>query len=76
MGKDYYRGIKYILDRGIFGHSVSIKIFKDSDVNEKDIYIDYNMKKLFNRVDIFENLMGKDYGVLPDELDIHKIIMR
>ena len=76
MGKDYYRGIKYILDRGIFGHSVSIKIFKDSDVNEKDIYIDYNMKKLFKRVDIFENLMGKDYGVLPDELDIHKIIMR
>ena len=76
MGKDYYRGIKYILDRGIFGHSVSIKIFKDSDVNEKDIYIDYNMKKLFKRVDIFENLMGKDYGVLPEELDIHKIIMR
>ena len=76
MGKDYYRGIKYILNRGIFGHSVSIKIFKDSDVNEKDIYIDYNMKKLFKRVDIFENLMGKDYGVLPDELDIHKIIMR
>ena len=76
MGKDYYRGIKYILDRGIFGHSVSIKIFKDSDVNEKDIYIDYNMKKLFNRVDIFENLIGKDYGVLPEELDIHKIIMR
>ena len=34
------------------------------------------MKKLFKRVDIFENLMGKDYGVLPEELDIHKIIMR
>ena len=76
MGKDYYRGIKYILARGLFGHSVSIQIFKDSVVNEKDIYIDYNMKKLFKRVDIFENLMGKDYGVLPDELDIHKIIMR
>lgn len=76
LGKDYNRGIKYVFDRGIFGTSVSIKIFKDSDVDVNNIRIDYNMKKLFKRVDIYENTCDKDYGVLPDNLDIHKIIMR
>ena len=56
--------------------SVNIKIFKDSDVPTSNIKVDAVMEKLFKHIDIYENLMGKDYGVLPDELDIHKIIMR
>ena len=73
MGKDYNRAIKYIIDRGIFGTCVSVKIFKDVDVNVNDIRIDYNTKKLFKRVDIYGNILDKDYGVLPDRLEINKI---
>lgn len=76
MGKYYSRGIKHALSRGLFGDSVNIKIFKDSDVPTSNIKVDAVMGKLFKHIDIYENLMGKDYGVLPDELDIHKIIMR
>ena len=76
MGKDYVKGIKYILDKGIFGNSVYIKIFKDPDVPVNKIWIDYNLKSLFKRVDIYENLSGNDYGVKPELLDIHKVIIR
>lgn len=76
MGKDYVKGIKYILDKGIFGDSVYIKIFKDPDVPVNKIWIDNNLRSLFKRVDIYENCMGYDYGVKPDLLDIHKIVNR
>lgn len=72
LGKDYEKGIRHILGRGIFGDNVVIKIFKDSDV--KSIYIDHNLKRLFKRVDIYENLKGKDYGVQREMLDVHKVI--
>ena len=74
MGKDYLKGIKYAIDRGIFGDSVSVKIFKDPEVPINSIWIDGNTRKLFKRVDIYENLSGKDYGVGPEDFDIHKII--
>lgn len=76
LGKNYIGGIMHAIDRGIFGDSVSIKIFKDSDVKTNSIYIDNNIRKLFKKIDIYENLSGKDYGVKPDEIDIHKIIIR
>lgn len=76
MGKNYERGIKHIMDKGIFGDSVNIKIFKDPDVNVDSIRIDGTLQKMFKRVDIYENLKGLDYGVDPSDLDIHKIIRR
>lgn len=76
MSSNYNKGIQYAIDRGIFGDSVSIKIFKDSDVPTEKIWIDNNMRKLFKRIDIYENLSAKDYGVTPDMLDVHKIIDR
>ena len=76
MGKDYVKGIKYILDKGIFGDSVYIKIFKDPDVPVNKIWIDDSLKSLFKRVDIYENCSGNDYGVRPELFDIHKVINR
>ena len=72
LGKDYYKGIKYVLDRGIFGTNVSIKIFKDQDV--QNVCYSDNVRKLFKQIDVYENMSAKDYGVLPDELDIFKIL--
>ena len=76
MGKDYTKGIKYILDKGIFGDSVYIKIFKDPDVPVHKIWIDDAYNSLFKKIDIYENYKNLDYGVKPDMLDIHKIIRR
>ena len=73
LGSDYIKGIKYVIDRGIFGSSVNVKIFKDGDIPNNKIWIDPRMRKLFKSVDIYENLSGKDYGVKPEMLDIHKV---
>ena len=67
---NYQRGIQYVIDRGLFGRSVSIKIFKDSDV--KNVYIDKKYEKLFKDIEIYENLGAKDFGVPIDKLDIQK----
>lgn len=72
LGNDYEKGIRHILGRGIFGRNVHIRIFKDSDVNK--VRIDYNLKRLFGSVTIYQNLKAKDYGVRSEMLDIHKII--
>ena len=74
LGKDYNKAISYVLSRGIFGKSVSVKIFKDSDVN--NIYIDNNMRKLFKNIDIYQNYSAHDYGVTEDKMDIHKVIYK
>lgn len=74
MGKNYVNGIQYLIDMGIFGDNVNIKIFKDPDVQLKNIYIDNNMRGLFGKIDIYQNILDKDYGVLPDELEIQKCI--
>lgn len=76
LGKDYARGIQHILSMGIFGESVCIRIFKDPDVNINSIFISNNLKKLFKRVDVYENLLGKDYGVPPEEIEISKIVVK
>lgn len=76
LGKDYEYGLQHLINMGIFGDNVNIKIFKDSDVNLKDIRINSNVEKLFGKIDIYQNLIDKDYGVLPDKLDIQKIIKR
>jgi len=74
LGKNYIDGLYYLISMGIFGESVNVKIFKDSDVSLEKIIIDRHMKELFNRIDIYQNSMAHDYGVQPDLLDIEKII--
>lgn len=74
LGKGYETGLRYLLNMGIFGNSVNIKIFKDSDVNVKDIRINPNLKKLFNDVSIYQNVIGKDYGMMAEKIEIQKCL--
>lgn len=74
LGKSYIKGIEYMIDKGLFGDSVNIKIFKDADVSK--IWIDNKYRQLFKRIDIYENISSKDYGVTPDKMDVHRIIER
>lgn len=75
LGKNYNSGLQYLIDMGIFGNNVNINIFKDSNVKIKDIYIDKNMKELFGKINIYRNVIGDDYGLLPDKIEIEKIII-
>lgn len=72
MGRDYGSGIQHVLGLGIFGTSVNIKIFQDSDV-ATPTPVDPVLKKLFNKVEYFHNIKGKDYGLPPDQIEIEKI---
>jgi hypothetical protein len=76
MGKQYTKGLQYAIDRGIFGDSVSVRIMKDSDVPMDQMYIDWRMKSLFKKIEIYENHAAKDYGVTPELFDVHKVIDR
>ena len=76
MGKDYIKGIKYILNKGIFGKSVNILIFKDKDVDINKIFIPDVLRKMFKSVGIYENMLAKDFGVCENEYDICKVISR
>ena len=73
-GKGYSRGIKHALSKGIFGDSVSVRIFRDPNVKNEEVYVDPVSRELFKSVDLYYNAFDKDYGILPGELDIHKVL--
>lgn len=74
LGKNYEAGINKIISKGLFGDSVSVRIYKDSDVSAKKIFIDKNKRKLFKSVSIYENTINHDYGVPACMIDAKKII--
>ena len=74
LGNNYISGINYLLNAGIFGLSVNIKIFKDPNIDVKNIYINPVVRNLFGKIDIYQNILGYDYGVLPDKIEIQKCL--
>ena len=73
LGTDYESVFDYLISRGIFGKSVSVKIFTDSNDNRNNYYNNlYN--NLFMSISLFRNIKSKDYGVTKDEIEIQKII--
>lgn len=72
QGKDYEAGIKYVVEKGIFGKHISVLIFKDSDVENYQIRYNKKYKKLFKSITIYENVISNDYGHPADEIEIHK----
>ena len=70
MGRDYMLGIKYMIDKGIFGDSVNVRIYKDSDVDYVRIAKKYF--GLFKSISIYHNTLAKDYGVHGDMIEIEK----
>lgn len=70
LGRDYMSGVKYILDKGIFGDSVMIRIYKDADVDR--VEIDKFKCQFFKGVSVYVNAIGKDYGVHGDLIEIER----
>lgn len=76
LGKGYHRGMEQLINKGVFGDSVNIHIFKDPNVPCENIWIDPITRQLFKKVFIYENTKGYDYGVKPDKLNIRRIEKR
>lgn len=70
MGMDYQVGMKHALDMGIFGDSVNIRIFKDSNIDV--VRINREWRNIFKSITIYRNSIGKDYGVPCDQIEIEK----
>lgn len=75
LGKDYTKGIRYILNKGIFGKSVNILIFKDKDVDINTIHVPWMLKRMFKSVSVYENMLEKDFGVHEEQYEICKVII-
>ena len=70
MGSDYAAGMRYAIDMGVFGDSVSVHIYKDADVNRVSVPMSY--KRLFKSVNVYHNNLAKDYGVKRELIEIEK----
>jgi len=70
MGSEYKAALKYVIDHGIFGESVNIRIYKDPNINYVDIPKRY--RRMFKSISIYKNAFGKDFGVPEDEIEFEK----
>lgn len=75
QGTNYASGIQYVLDKGIFGSTVSIGIYKDGNVSNPDIRYNKKYEKIFKSITIYENVIESDYGYPKDKIEIHKSLV-
>lgn len=76
QGTNYGAGIEHLIDKGIFGNSVTVGIYKDGNVNNCDIRYNRKFKKLFKSITIYENIIESDYGHTKDKIEIHKSLVK
>lgn len=72
LGTDYNASLDYLINRGIFGASVSVKIFIDSN-DIRNTYYDDIYNQIFRNISIYQNMASKDCGVPIDQYDIQKL---
>jgi len=72
LGPNYIAGLEHLISIGIFGDMINIKFFKDKGI--KNIRVDKFLQQLFLRIETYQNIAAKDYGVPKSQLEIEKII--
>ena len=71
LGSDYESGIEYIIKHGIIGKNVNIKIYLDSNINEKFEKPKLKVLKwLFNKITILKNIEYEDIGTSIDNIKL------
>lgn len=70
LGSEYNNGIRYMLNRGIFGDSITIRVMKDADV--KKVKLNHRLTQFFKSVSVYQNTSSKDFGVCADKISIEK----
>jgi hypothetical protein len=76
LGSDYISGINYSIDHSIIGNNIEIRIYLDSDIEER--YIKYKLKEfkwLFKSISIFKNIKAEDVGVTRNNIELLKHIV-
>lgn len=71
--KNYQKGIIHMLNKGIFGNSVNVHIFKDSNVDVDSIKINNDIVSLYKSVSIYGNMLYKDYGIDRSMFEIKRL---
>lgn len=85
-GQNYDAIILHLITTGIFGENVTLNIFSDNDENFNDNKVkassEANHRKylskykgLFKSINLFYNVIGKDYGVKKEKIDLEKKII-
>lgn len=71
LGSDYISGIDYIIQKGILGYNVNIKIYIDDNIDEDSLKKKLKKYKyLFNRITICKNIKSKDIGVRLEKINL------
>ena len=74
LGIDYISGIDHWLAKGIIGPNINIRIFIDSNINEKDLKKHLKKYKwLFKNISIYKNAKFEDFGTKPDKIQAVEI---
>ena len=71
LGSDYSVGMDYVIDKGIFGENVTVKIFMDDDIQRS--FLRKTLKRfkwLFKEIHIVRNLKYKDVGTILDQIEL------
>lgn len=73
LGRSYITALKYVLGLGIFGDSVNIRFYLDSDVRENPS-VSRNYRELFKSIGFYRNTLEKDFGYPADRIMIEKYL--
>lgn len=71
LGSDYISAVDYAIANGFMGTNVVLKIYIDSDINDRSIK--FQLKKfkwLFQKIYIFRNIKTKDIGTTIDKIQL------
>lgn len=71
LGSDYESGIEYIIQKGLLGYNVVLKIYLDSEINEESLK--FRLKKykfIFDKIILYKNIKYKDIGTKIDKIKL------
>lgn len=82
-GRNFYSAVQRLIAMGLFGENITLNLYLDNDRqynNNKNTmsisgYIVDTMKALYGKVCVFQNLIGKDFGVKKESIMLDKKIM-
>jgi len=73
LGSGYCDALDYAISLGLFGSSVKVNLYLDSDIDMKEIK--FKMKKnkwLFKSISLFKNILDKDYGIPMERIRLEE----
>lgn len=71
LGSDYISGLNYMINKGFVGSNIIIKVYIDSNINEREIKKSLKpFKWLFKQIIVLRNIKNKDVGVKIEDIKL------